>query len=121
MRKVKLGGSGYLVAACGLPAGARVLPFSDVSFWREREGELADAKFSAESASRLKSQFLATMSHELRTPLNAILGFSEVIRDGIFGRNETAAEKYAEYASSIHTSGRHLRALMSELLDRSHN
>jgi len=74
---------------------------------------------SAESASRLKSQFLATMSHELRTPLNAILGFSEVIRDGVFGRTEGSAVKYAEYAGSIHTSGRHLLALISEILDLS--
>jgi signal transduction histidine kinase len=86
---------------------------------KEREGELAEAKISAESASRLKSQFLATMSHELRTPLNAILGFSEVIRDGVFGRTEASAEKYAEYAGSIHTSGRHLLALISEILDLS--
>ena len=86
---------------------------------KEREGELAEAKMSAESASRLKSQFLATMSHELRTPLNAILGFSEVIRDGVFGRTEASAEKYAEYAGSIHTSGRHLLALISEILDLS--
>jgi two-component system, cell cycle sensor histidine kinase PleC len=96
-----------------------VLTFSDVSVLKEREGELAEAKMSAESASRLKSQFLATMSHELRTPLNAILGFSEVIRDGVFGRTEASAEKYAEYAGSIHTSGRHLLALISEILDLS--
>lgn len=119
MREIEIGGSWYLVAACGLSDGGMVLTFSDVSVLKEREGELAEAKISAESASRLKSQFLATMSHELRTPLNAILGFSEVIRDGIFGRTETAAEKYAEYAGSIHTSGRHLLALISEILDLS--
>ncbi len=119
MREIEIGGSWYLVAACGLSDGGMVLTFSDISVLKGREGELAEAKLSAESASRLKSQFLATMSHELRTPLNAILGFSEVIRDGVFGRNETAAGKYAEYAGSIHTSGRHLLALISEILDLS--
>src|SRR5258708_7527408 len=119
MREMEIGGSWYLVAACGLSDGGMVLTFSDVSVLKERVGELAEAKLSAESASRLKSQFLATMSHELRTPLNAILGFSEVIRDGVFGRTEAAAEKYAEYAGSIHTSGRHLLALISEILDLS--
>ena len=119
MQEIEIGGSWYLVAACGLSDGGMVLTFSDVSVLKEREGELAEAKMSAESASRLKSQFLATMSHELRTPLNAILGFSEVIRDGVFGRTATSAEKYAEYAGSIHTSGRHLLALISEILDLS--
>ncbi|HMI97153.1 MAG TPA: PAS domain-containing sensor histidine kinase [Micropepsaceae bacterium] len=119
MREIEIGGSWYLVAACGLSDGGMVLTFSDVSALKERERELAEAKLSAESASRLKSQFLATMSHELRTPLNAILGFSEVIRDGVFGRTASAAEKYAEYAGSIHVSGRHLLALISEILDLS--
>ena len=98
---------------------AATLMEEELKALKEREGELAEAKMSAESASRLKSQFLATMSHELRTPLNAILGFSEVIRDGVFGRTATSTEKYAEYAGSIHTSGRHLLALISEILDLS--
>ena len=119
MREIEIGGSWYLVAACGLSDGGMVLTFSDISVLKEREVELAEAKMSAESASRLKSQFLATMSHELRTPLNAILGFSEVIRDGVFGRTDTSVGKYAEYAGSIHTSGRHLLALISEILDLS--
>ena len=59
------------------------------------------------------------MSHELRTPLNAILGFSEVIRDGVFGRGEKAWQKYTDYADSIHTSGEHLLSLISTILDLS--
>jgi PAS domain S-box-containing protein len=119
MREVAVGGGWYLVAACGLSDGGLVLTFSDITTLKERERELAEAKLTAESASRLKSQFLATMSHELRTPLNAILGFSEVVRDGVFGRGETSVAKYAEYAGSIHTSGRHLLSLISEILDLS--
>jgi PAS domain S-box-containing protein len=119
MREMAIGGSWYLAAAGSLSDGGMVLTFSDVTALKERERELAESKLSAESASRLKSQFLATMSHELRTPLNAILGFSEVIRDGVFGRSQNAWGKYAEYASSIHASGRHLLSLISEILDLS--
>jgi len=118
-REIALGESWFLLAAGSLSDGGLVLTFSDVTGIKGRERELADAKLAAESASRLKSQFLATMSHELRTPLNAILGFSEVIRDGVFGQSQSSWEKYAEYASSIHASGRHLLSLISEVLDLS--
>jgi signal transduction histidine kinase len=69
-----------------------------------------------ESASRHKSEFLANMSHELRTPLNAVIGFSEVLQDRLFGELN---EKQAEYVADIHTSGRHLLALINDILDLS--
>ena len=119
MRELMIGETWYLLAARGLSEGGMVLTFSDVHDLKQRERELAEAKIAAESASRLKSQFLATMSHELRTPLNAILGFSEVIRDSVFGKEIGAIKKYSDYAGSIHTSGRHLLSLISEILDLS--
>jgi len=119
MREIALGKSWYLVAASALSEGGMVLNFSDVTALKTREGELAEAKIAAESASRTKSQFLATMSHELRTPLNAILGFSEVIRDGVFGQDQKAWLQYTDYADSIHTSGQHLLSLISTILDLS--
>ncbi|HEX3484630.1 MAG TPA: PAS domain-containing sensor histidine kinase [Micropepsaceae bacterium] len=119
LHEMQFGGAWYLVAAGSLSDGGIVLTFSDITVLKERERELAEAKRSAESASRTKSQFLATMSHELRTPLNAILGFSEVIRDGVFGDSANSWQKYADYASSIHASGRHLLSLISEILDLS--
>ena len=69
-----------------------------------------------EATSRHKSEFLASMSHELRTPLNAILGFSQVLRDEMFG---PVNEKQAEYLDDIVTSGNHLLALINDVLDLS--
>lgn len=75
------------------------------------------ARRKAEEANLAKSRFLATMSHELRTPLNAILGFSEVMKNELFGPHASPA--YKEYADDIHGSGQHLLNLINEILDLS--
>ncbi len=69
-----------------------------------------------EAASRHKSEFLANMSHELRTPLNAIIGFSQVLREQMFGELN---EKQAEYLDDILSSGQHLLNLINDILDLS--
>jgi signal transduction histidine kinase len=56
------------------------------------------------------------MSHELRTPLNAIIGFSQVMRDGMFGE---VNEKQQEYLDDILSSANHLLALINDILDLS--
>jgi signal transduction histidine kinase len=67
-----------------------------------------------ETASRHKSDFLATMSHELRTPLNAIIGFSEVLQQQISGQlNE---DQLAE-VEDVLAAGRHLLSLINDVLD----
>ncbi len=76
-----------------------------------------DARRKAEEANLAKSKFLATMSHELRTPLNAILGFSEVMKNEVFGPH--ASGSYREYSADIHASGQHLLNLINEILDLS--
>jgi len=67
-------------------------------------------------ANQIKSEFLSSMSHELRTPLNAILGFSQVLQEQYFGELN---EKQVEYVSDILGSGRHLLALINDILDLS--
>jgi signal transduction histidine kinase len=78
--------------------------------------ELEDKRQELEAASRHKSEFLANMSHELRTPLNAIIGFSEVLGERMFGELN---DKQSEYVQDILSSGRHLLALINDILDLS--
>ncbi len=70
---------------------------------------------SAETASKVKSMFLATASHELRTPLNTIIGLSSLMGEG----RAPPAGKVAEYARDIERSGEHLLGLIDDLLDLS--
>ncbi|MES1152255.1 MAG: ATP-binding protein, partial [Dongia sp.] len=88
----------------------------DVTDLHQRERELTEAKNEAEFANRSKSDFLANMSHELRTPLNAIIGFSQVIRDQLFGPDQT---RYVDYARDINDSGQMLLDLINDILDLS--
>jgi len=85
--------------------------------YREITRQLHAAKEAADAASRTKSEFLANMSHELRTPLNAIMGFSEVIKNEMFGH--IAIPQYVEYARDIYGSGAHLLDIINDILDLS--
>jgi two-component system cell cycle sensor histidine kinase PleC len=87
-----------------------------------REAETAQhaaeqARSTAERANRAKTRFLANMSHELRTPLNAIIGFSEIMKSELLG--PILSDRYREYIRDIHVSGKHLLALISDILDMS--
>jgi signal transduction histidine kinase/DNA-binding response OmpR family regulator len=74
------------------------------------------AKEEVERGSKFKDQFLSTMSHELRTPLNAVLGFSDLLADERYG---PLNERQQRYIAHIHTGGKHLLSLISDILDLS--
>ena len=80
----------------------------------ENNIELENSRCAADTANKTKSDFLANMSHELRTPLNSILGFSELLTDELFGKLNG---KQKEYAKDIYESGKHLLALINDILD----
>ncbi len=89
---------------------------ADLAEENARSAERANTlRVQAESASHSKSAFLANMSHELRTPLNAIIGFSQVVRDELFG--PVGNRKYVEYVSDIESSGQHLLGIINDILD----
>lgn len=72
------------------------------------------AEEEALTASRAKSQFLATMSHELRTPLNSIIGFADLV---ILELNNQENFAIAEEVRRIHKNGLHLLELVNDVLD----
>ena len=88
----------------------------DARAQRAREMELDRARVAAEAQNAGKSRFLANMSHELRTPLNAIMGFSDIMRQRLFG---PMSDRYAEYADLVHDAGAHLLELINDVLDMS--
>jgi two-component system, cell cycle sensor histidine kinase PleC len=81
----------------------------------ESQQHVVRALEEATAANKAKADFLAVMSHELRTPLNAVIGFSDLIRTQAFG--PVGSPKYLEYGNDIHSSGQHLLALISDILD----
>jgi two-component system, cell cycle sensor histidine kinase PleC len=83
---------------------------------KEVNAECTSAKRQAEQANQSKSLFLANIGHELRTPLTAISGFSEIIRDKVFGND---LDRYTGYASDIYGAATHLIELIKNLLDSS--
>jgi cell cycle sensor histidine kinase DivJ len=79
-----------------------------------REAGLETARAEAEAQNAGKTRFLANMSHELRTPLNAVIGFSDIMRQRLFG---PLPDRYSTYADLIHEAGGHLLDLINDVLD----
>jgi PAS domain S-box-containing protein len=80
----------------------------------ERTTELSIANSELMRNAQLKDEFLATVSHELRTPLSVILTLSEALQDAIYG---TVNEPQLKALQRIRKSGRHLLALINDILD----
>ncbi len=106
-----------LISCRPLPYGGQrawmnaILPIDER---KKAEQEVVVAREKAERASYAKTDFLASMSHELRTPLNAIIGYSEILLEEA---EEDGQEVYAKDLRRIRISGRHILALINDILD----
>ncbi|HJL20713.1 MAG TPA: response regulator [Polyangiaceae bacterium LLY-WYZ-15_(1-7)] len=98
--------------------GARQRIAAQLAAQRESEKKLAEALQEAESATEVKSQFLANVSHELRTPMNAILGYSEMLIEDAELLGDAGVD-FAEDLEKIKSAGEHLLALINDILDLS--
>ena len=78
--------------------------------------QLRESQQQALAATEAKSQFLANMSHELRTPLNAIIGYSEMLEEEA---QDTGQDQFVADLEKIHGAGKHLLALINDILDLS--
>ena len=89
----------------------------DITEKRESEEATLRALRETQEAVRQKAAFLAAMSHELKTPLNAVIGFSDVMRQELFG--PVGSPRYRGYVEDIHGNGRRLLSMINDILDLS--
>jgi|GEM_PF-2210289 len=88
----------------------------DITNLKRAEEAMRQARDAAEEANRTKSQFLANMSHELRTPLNSVIGFASIL---LKNKAANLSQNDLNFLERIQANGKHLLALINEILDLS--
>lgn len=83
---------------------------------QQYSGDLSIANQDLERTNQLKNQFLANTSHEIRTPLSSIIGFTHLL---LAQGYDPTKERHHEYLNIIQSSGKHLLALINDILDLS--
>jgi signal transduction histidine kinase len=114
-------GSWKTIVAAGVPLAAIIALVLVLRRERRNARRLAHRSRELERLSsellrvnRMKSEFLANVSHELRTPLNAIVGFTDLLREGVYGE---LGPRQVKPVDRIEASANHLRHLVDQILD----
>jgi PAS domain S-box-containing protein len=98
-----------------LPRIVRIHTFRDITEIKRSDEVRQTTLAEARAAAAAKAEFLHNMGHELRTPLNSVIGFSEILKDELFG--PIGNEQYRQYLLAIHSCGVHLSQVINEILD----
>ncbi|WP_445636184.1 hybrid histidine kinase/response regulator HrmK [Nostoc sp. DSM 114161] len=93
-----------------------LLQLRHILSWQQRYEQLSTSNQELERTNQLKNQFLANTSHEIRTPLSSIIGFTHLL---LAQGYEPSKERQQEYLNIIQSSGKHLLALINDILDLS--
>ncbi|MFN6566283.1 hybrid histidine kinase/response regulator HrmK [Dendronalium sp. ChiSLP03b] len=87
-----------------------------IQSWQQQSQKLGSFNQELERTNQLKNQFLANTSHEIRTPLSSIIGFTHLL---LAQGYDPSRERHQEYLKIIQSSGKHLLALINDILDLS--
>src|ERR1700730_9994383 len=101
-------------ATVPLPDGNVLVTYVDVTDTARYERVLRERNEALETATRLKSEFIANVSYELRTPLNAVIGFAEILNNQYFGDLNS---RQLDYSRGILASSQQLLTLINDILD----
>ncbi|MFN6484144.1 MULTISPECIES: hybrid histidine kinase/response regulator HrmK [unclassified Nostoc] len=105
-----------LMARCAKYCITALAQLRHILSWQQQYQQLSNSNQELERTNQLKNQFLANTSHEIRTPLSSIIGFTHLL---LAPGYEPTRERQQEYLSIIRSSGKHLLALINDILDLS--
>ena len=107
-------GQVYQIKTVPLPDGEILVTYNDITDSYLIEKSLRETNEALADVDRLKTEFLANISYELRSPLTSIIGFTEILRQGIFGEMN---EQQGNYLEDIYNASHQLENLINDILD----
>jgi len=108
---IRADGKTLIYSCTSLSDGQRLVRYSDITEFKQREVALEAAQIQAQTADRSKSEFLANMSHEIRTPMNGVMGMAELLV------KSELSSKQKMFADVILNSSSALLTIINDILD----